>query len=182
MSMAAKTPAKRTIADPSIKITHIFNVPRQKVFCAWAERTHLVRWWAPPYVKVNVRNLDFRPGGRLIYSALALDEPKIWGKFAFREIDTPNRIVFVYSYIDRKGGIVRHPSQPNWPLEVEHTLTLLEKKGKTVATLLSHPIHANGAENQAFRESRGSVEKCLDDSLQRLGGYLGNRQLAGQLP
>jgi hypothetical protein len=33
----------------------------------------------------------------------------MWGKFVFREITPPERMVFIDSFSDEAGGITRHP-------------------------------------------------------------------------
>src|SRR5580658_6976357 len=45
--------------------------------------------------------------------------------FAYREIAAPERIVFVNSLADEKGGTARSPYHPKRPLEIRNTLTLI---------------------------------------------------------
>jgi uncharacterized protein YndB with AHSA1/START domain len=54
----------------------------------------------------------------------------MWGRFVYREIVAPERIVFINSFSDEEGNITRAPFSPTWPLEVLNTLTLSEHEGK----------------------------------------------------
>ena len=62
--------------------------------------------------------LDFRPGGIFHYGMRSPDGRDMWGKFVYREIVAPERIVFVNSFSDESGATVRAPFAADWPLGV----------------------------------------------------------------
>jgi uncharacterized protein YndB with AHSA1/START domain len=64
------------------------------------------------------------------------------GKFVYREIVAPEKIVFINSFADENGNPVRNSYIRNWPLEVLNTLTLAQQDGKTLLTLRGGPINA----------------------------------------
>jgi hypothetical protein len=37
----------------------------------------------------------------------------MWGKFVYREIVAPERLVFINFFSDEKGGVTRHALAPN---------------------------------------------------------------------
>ena len=59
--------------------------------------------------------MDLRPGGTYHYGMRTPDGKEMWGRFVYREIIPPERIVFVNSFSDPEGGITRHPMAPTWP-------------------------------------------------------------------
>ena len=98
--------------------------------------------------------------------------PEIWGKFVYREILSPERLVFVNCFSDAAGNLTRHPFSPTWPLEILNTITFAEQFGKTTLTLLANPINATPEELKTFREGMIFLEKGLEGSLEQLAAYL----------
>jgi uncharacterized protein YndB with AHSA1/START domain len=50
-----------------IRITRVFDAPRELVWKAWTEPEHLAQWWGPRgrTTPVDSITLDLRPGGEL---------------------------------------------------------------------------------------------------------------------
>src|SRR6266568_2266197 len=95
----------------------------------------------------RVEGLDQRRGiGGVFHYAMAYRPGhEMYGRFVYREIAAPGRLVFVNSFSDAAGGITRAPFPQlgdRWPLEVLNNMTLTEKDGKTTLTLRGGPINA----------------------------------------
>ncbi len=76
-------------------ITRTFDAPRDLVFKAWTEAERLAQWWGPKGCNITVSKLELRPGGTFLYSMKMSNGPAMWGKFVYREIVAPERLVFV---------------------------------------------------------------------------------------
>src|SRR5262245_53610721 len=122
-------------------ISRVFDAPRELVFKAYAESERLERWWGAKDFKTRVEKLDFGPGGDVLYRVSAPDSRQIWGKFGYREIVAPERIVFINSFADEDGNTIRAPFSPIWPLEVLSVMTFAEHEGKTAVTVRSVPFY-----------------------------------------
>ena len=90
-------------------ITRTFNAPRKLVWKAWTEPERLTKWWGPKGMPISVHKFDLRPSGVFHYSMRAPNGSDWWGKFVYREIMAPERIVFISSFSDEKENITRHP-------------------------------------------------------------------------
>jgi uncharacterized protein YndB with AHSA1/START domain len=97
---------------------------------------------------------------------------EMWGKFVFREIAAPERLVFVNSFSDPAGDITRAPSFDDWPLEVLNTVTFDEENGKTKITLKGAPINAPEGERARFRSMKASMNQGFGGSFDQLENYL----------
>jgi uncharacterized protein YndB with AHSA1/START domain len=172
------TKMSKDVAEPpseSLVITREFDAPRNMVFKAWIDPEHLKRWWGPAGCELGTCKVDLRPGGSFLYSMRMQNASEIWGKFLYREITPPDRLVFVSSFSDAHGNVTRHPFSPTWPLEILNTVTLAEEFGKTRLTLLVNPINATPEELKTFREGMVFLEKGLVGTLDQLAEYLGKR-------
>ena len=119
--------------------------------------------------------LDLQPDGVFLYYMRFPKGPEMWGKFVFREIVAPERIVFVNSFSDRNGGTTRHPLSSTWPLEVLNTLTLTEHAGKTTLTLRGGPVNATDEERKTFEAGFESMEKGFGGTFDQLAEYVAKR-------
>ncbi len=121
-------------------ITRIFDAPRDLVWKAWSEPARLAEWWGPKGCKLKVASLDFRPGGIFHYGMEWSTGGTMWGRFVYREITPPERLVFVNSFADANAEVIRAPFSETWPREILNVLTLSEKGGKTELLLRGAPI------------------------------------------
>jgi len=171
----AKTTNSTGAAAPEFVITRVFDAPRALVWKAWTESERLAQWWGPKGCKIRVAKLDVRPGGIFHYVMQFRTGAEMWGRFIYREIAAPERLVFVNSFSDPDGGITRAPfSQLNqtWPLEVLNTLTLTEQGSKTMLTLRGGPINATEEELETFARMFDSMRQGFGGTFDQLADYL----------
>jgi uncharacterized protein YndB with AHSA1/START domain len=96
----------------------------------------------------------------------------MWGKFVYREIVAPERIVFVNGFSDETGGTIRHPMVPAWPLEVLSEFTFTEHGGRTTFTLRWTPINATAAECAMFDSAHDGMTAGWSGTLEQLEAHL----------
>ena len=154
-------------------LTRVIDAPPDSVFKAWTEPERLKRWWGPSGCEVGTCQVDLRPGGSFLYSMRMPNATEMWGKFLYREITPPDRLVFISSFSDADGNLTRHPFSPTWPLGILNAVTFAEEFGKTRLTLLANPMNATREELKTFREGMVFLEKGLAGTLDHLSEYLG---------
>ncbi|XDD49628.1 SRPBCC domain-containing protein [Leptospira sp. WS92.C1] len=157
---------------PEFTISRILNAPRDLVWKAWTEPERLAEWWGPKGLTIGTAKVDLRPGGIFHYSMISPDGVEMWGRFVYREIFPPEKLVFVVSFSDANAGAIRHPMAVNWPVEILNVLTLTEERGKTVLKLQGSPIHASAKEIKTFGDNFGSMEEGFGGTFEKLEAYL----------
>ncbi|SFV35643.1 SRPBCC family protein [Hyphomicrobium facile] len=166
--------------NPSVApfvISRIFDAPRELVYKAFSDPEHMKHWWGPKGFKVIDAKMDLRPGGRFLYGMQAPDGSTMWGRFDYREIAAPERIVFINSFSDAGGGITRHPMNPDWPLELLSVITLEELDGdRTKLTVSWTPYNATSVESETFDKGRPSMTQGWGGTLEQLEAYLASIQ------
>ena len=156
-------------------ISRILNAPRDKVWKAWSEADSLAQWWGPKGCTIRIVTFDFRPGGVFHYTMQFQPGHDMFGRFVYRDIAAPERIVFINSFSDLDGGITRAPFpqlKDTWPLEVHNTVTLTEENGKTTLTLRGRPINATEAETKTFIGMFDSMKQGFGGTFDKLDDYL----------
>ncbi|MGA7750016.1 MAG: SRPBCC domain-containing protein [Gallionella sp.] len=153
-------------------ISREFDVPRDFMFKVWTDPEHMQRWWGPKDFKGVYSKMDLRPGGSYHYCIRSPDGHDMWGKFVYREIVKPERIVFVNSFSDDKGGVTRHPMSPIWPLEMLSTITFTWHAGKTTITVRWIPLNATEEERKTFEGGFESMQKGWGGTMDQLADYL----------
>jgi uncharacterized protein YndB with AHSA1/START domain len=108
-----------------------------------------------------------------LYGMKAPDGTDMWGKFTYREIKAPQRLVFIVSFSDAKGGVTRHPWSPNWPLDMLSTVSFEEQGGKTKVTVQWLPADsATDVERKTFDEGRDSMKQGWGGTMDQFADYL----------
>ncbi|NOV01730.1 SRPBCC family protein [Paenibacillus planticolens] len=153
-------------------ITRTFNAPRELVFKCWTEPEHLLNWWGPAGMNLEVASLDLRPGGVFHYSMKSPEGFQMWGKFVYGEITPPEKLVFTNSFSDEEANTVRAPFSPVFPLEIMNTLTFEEQDGKTVLTMRGGPVNPTEEEAAFFASMAESMQQGFGGTFGQLDEYL----------
>ena len=153
-------------------ISRVLEAPRDKVWQAWTDTEHLKQWWGPKGFVVTHCKIDLRPGGIMHYCLRSPDGNDMWGRFVFRGIAKPERLVWVNSFSDEKGGVTRHPMSPGWPREMLTTVSFAEQKGGTLVTVQWIPIDATEEERRTFEAGRDSMQQGWSGTFEQLEQYL----------
>ncbi|MGC3991967.1 MAG: SRPBCC family protein [Chthoniobacteraceae bacterium] len=164
--------AKGQGASGEFVLTRVFAAPRELVWAAWTSAEHLAKWFCPPAFTLRIDKLDLTPGGLYHYAMRTPDGHEMWGKWVFREIIAPEKLVVVVSFSDAQGGFTRHPMSATWPLEKLSSITLEEHEGKTLFTLRSSALNATAEEQQTFDADHDSMRQGWKGSLDALDRYL----------
>lgn len=160
------------IAKPFV-ISRQLAAPRELVFRAWTDPAHLPQWMGPTGMPTVKAALDLRPGGTYHYGLRMPDGNTMWGKWTFREIAVPERLVFVQQFSDEHGGLGRHPMNPDWPQRTLSTITF-EAQGpqSTLLTIHWEPFEASELEIRTFNDNHASMNGGWRGTFEQLAGYL----------
>lgn len=154
-SSASTEPAERELV-----ITRIFDAPRELVFKAWTNPTHMARWWGPHGFTNPLCELDVRPGGAILIHMQGPDGVVIPTKGVFDEVAEPERLILTLTNFEDAEG------RPQ--LEIRNTVTFAEHEGKTKLTLRA--VVVRGTPEVAA--SLATMEEGWNQSLDRLAESL----------
>ena len=158
-------------------ISRVFDAPRDRVWQAWTEVERLKQWWGPKGFTVTHCTLDLRPGGKGHYCLRAPDGSQMWGRFVYREIVKPERLVWSNSFSDKDGGLTVHPMNPKWPREMHTTVRFKDLGGKTEVTVEWIPIDGSTeVEIKTFDQGRDSMKMGWTGTMDQFAAYLTNKE------
>jgi uncharacterized protein YndB with AHSA1/START domain len=159
-------------------ISRTFDAPRHLVFRAFTKAESLARWWGPRGFSIEVAHFEFRPGGAFHYQMVDPSGHDMWGRFVYREIVEPERIVLVNSFSDPAGNLARAPFSPTFPLEMLLAFTLSEQNGKTTLTLRGSAVDVTAEERATFEGMFDSMQEGFGNSWDQLAALLAQEQAA----
>jgi uncharacterized protein YndB with AHSA1/START domain len=140
-------------------ITREYKAPRETVFRAWTDPKQVVQWWGPRGFTNPVCEWEAKPG-KAIYVVMRGPngaEYPMGGEF--REVVAPERLVFTSGALDEKRNLL---------FEFLHTVTLVERGGKTKLTITSVVTRTTAGAGRYI----GGFEAGMTQSLVRLGEYM----------
>ena len=96
----------------------------------------------------------------------------MWGRFNYREMVVPERLVWLNSFSNEKCGITRAPFSELCPLEIENSVTFKEDAGATTVLLRAQPFGEAEEERRYFEELQPSLEQGYGGTFEQLADYL----------
>ena len=168
----AKSEAKQ-VGEFEFVISRVFDARRDLVWKAWTEPDRLLKWWGPRDFEILSTKVDLRVGGIFLYHLKSPQGLEIWGKFVYREISPPEKLVYINSFSDPAGGTTRAPFfDGKWPLQILSTVTLAAEGKKTKVSINWLPYSATEIERKTFEEAASSMQQGWSGTLENLTDYL----------
>ena len=135
-----------TPSDREIRMTRLFDAPRQLVFEAMTKPEHVRQWWGRlgDGYSVPVCEIDLRPGGKWRFvNRHPHGEAEFYGEY--REIAPADRVVFteIYAPFPDAGSVV--------------TAVFTEEDGKTRLTATVDTIGGSSRHGDEDRDGKGAA-------------------------
>jgi uncharacterized protein YndB with AHSA1/START domain len=153
-------------------LTRRFDAPRDLVFKTMTETEHLRQWWGPQGCTIEVIRHEPQVGGIFHYCMRFGPGVEMYGRFDYRAIDAPQRLVFINGFADAQGQRIHYAMSPTWPLEVLNTVSLSEEDGKTTLSLVSTPLNASEIEIETFQSGHASMQQGFGGMYDVYDAYL----------
>jgi uncharacterized protein YndB with AHSA1/START domain len=149
-------------------INRSFDVAIERMYDLWTRPEHLAAWLAPGGASMEFLRADIRPGGSSFYR-ISGAHGEMYGHVEYREMDRPNRLVYIQQFCDENECIARHPLSATWP---ETMLTIIrfaaEGPNRTRVTVQWEPWEPTAAELETFVNARSGMAMGWTGSLDQL--------------
>lgn len=143
--MATKTSSPNT----TLQLTRTFAAPQEKVFRAWTDPQALMQWFAPSdEFSTPFADVDLRVGGQYRIQMKAPDGQSHTAIGTYREIVTPEKLVFSWAW-EAGGGC--GDSATGEPSETIVTV-LFQGQGDSTLVTLTHEFFQNSQERDKHHE------------------------------
>ena len=151
-------------SDRTIRMTRLFDAPRDLVWEAMSKPEHISRWWGSlgEGYSVPVCEVDLRPGGAWRFvNRHPRGEAEFYG--VYREITPPERVVFteIYAPFPDSGSVV--------------TALLTEEGGKTRLTVTSE-YPSTEVRDMVLKTGMEKGAAISYDQLEEVAGELQRRR------
>jgi len=161
-SMNASTTNPSTEAtlsgDKEIIFTRTFDAPRELVFEAWTNPSHVPHWWGPHGFTTTILEMDVRPGGVWRLVMRGPDGTDYHNRIVFVDVVKPSRLVYKN---EGEAG--------SEPVSFETTVTFTDKAGRTEVTM--RMLFPSAGVRDHVVQKYGAVEGGKQ-TLGRLANYL----------
>jgi uncharacterized protein YndB with AHSA1/START domain len=159
-------------------ITRTFNAPRELVYDTMTQTGHLQKWWGPQGCTIDVVTHEPRPGGIFHYCMHFGPAVEMYGRFTYRALVRPERIVFTNGFADEQGNPIRYAMSPTWPIDMLNTIVLTEDAGSTTVILRSAPLNASAVEIATFKAGHAAMQQGFGGMYEVYQQYLASLQAA----
>jgi len=92
----------------TLTLKKVFNAPVKLVWNAWIEPEHIMQWWAPKGMKINIIEHNFKVGGKWKYSMPMPDGNSFVSEGTYSEIVPYKKIVTSADFKPMTEGVELH--------------------------------------------------------------------------
>jgi uncharacterized protein YndB with AHSA1/START domain len=93
LEKVAENKPKNELAPP-LELSRVFDAPRAMVFEAWSKAEHVSKWFAPKPLIISSCDLEFRSGGKLVFTMRTPDGIEFPFVGKFEEVVHNEKVVF----------------------------------------------------------------------------------------
>lgn len=155
-------------------ITREFAAPKQLVFEAFTKPEHLKNWNIPMKgVACDYVSVDIKTGGSTLHKMTMPNGHEMWLLTKYEEVTEPDRVVFRQYMSNEAGDILENEMMPDWPKEMQASISFEEVDGKTKMEFVWQPIDPTQKEADCFAAAGQQAEKGWAGALDILREYLG---------
>ena len=144
-----------TTQPVSLKISRFIKAPRERVFAAWITPSDVVRWLGGEKCHMQSATIDPRVGGEYHFKMKGSDDTKPGMTGIFREIKSPERLVFTWMTGSCDGEMPR-----------AETLVTVEFSAQAGGTLVQ--LTHEGFPSEEVREQHNQGWSSSFDLLEKL--------------
>ncbi|MBA3704626.1 MAG: SRPBCC domain-containing protein [Bacteroidetes bacterium] len=155
MEQNLTTEKKKTV---SIKKT--FNLPLKTVWKAFTEPETFKKWCGPENYTCPAASIDFKVGGKYLFSMKGEDGKEIWSTGTYKEIIPFKKIVYTDNFSDSNGNIIPasdYNMPGEWNSDLLVTILFEEVDGKTNLSLEHVGIPA-----EVYNDTHSGWQSMLD--------------------
>ncbi len=155
-------------------INRTFDVPLATMFEMWTNPKHFSKWLPPTGFQMEFIRSDIKPGGSTFYFMSNESGMKMFGRAEYKEIKSPDRIVYTQQFCDSNEKISRHPMAATWPETMLTTVTLSEEgSDQTRVTIEWEPYgNCTAEELETFIKAKAGMTMGWTGSFDKLEEYL----------
>jgi uncharacterized protein YndB with AHSA1/START domain len=83
--------------ERALKITRVFDAPRELVFKVWTNPDTMLGWWGPKLHPATQMQMDVRPGGKWRGCLTGVEDGRaLWQHGVFKEVNPHDRLAFTF--------------------------------------------------------------------------------------
>lgn len=154
------------------EITRLFSAPRARVWDAWTRQDEIGRWLSPKGVKAEIRHFELKPGGYVHTRMVAPDGAVSWGKYIYREVQAPARLVWEQGFSNEQAEFVPAPFPMPWPLRMQTTVLLADEGAATKLSLVWQPVEPTPEQMDSFVKMLPSMNGGWSGTFDQLEALL----------
>lgn len=148
------------MADPrasSLRVTRVFDAPRERVFRAWTDPDQFARWFTNPGSTFTILEFDAREGGS--YAVEGSYEGEVWRvDGTWREVRFPERLVFTWNSRLERAVPGRDGKAGKGSGDTVVTVDFFDRGGRTEIVL----VHDGFTAEESRRAHDEGWKGCLD--------------------
>ncbi|MGZ5279151.1 MAG: SRPBCC family protein, partial [Pseudobdellovibrionaceae bacterium] len=117
---------------------------------------------------------DIKTGGSSFYMMTNDSGMKMYGRAEYKEVRSPDRLVYTQQFCDANEKLSRHPLAPTWPATMLTTVNLTEEGPDQTRVTITWDVYGDytAEELATFVSSKAGMSQGWGGSFDKLEDYL----------
>ena len=163
------SPVKNENKIQEVRISHVFDAPRELVFEAWTDPRQLLQWYAPDGCDIEYKHIEVKQGGTFHSCIKDPVHGDCWCKGKYLEVNFPDKLVFTIVLTNENAEDISALQAGKATLPVATTVTVLfEQEGDKTKLMLLQTMQESVAKDsgayQGWIRMLNRLQPLLDRS------------------
>lgn len=161
---------KENLGKERFVINRTFEAPLNVMFDMWTNPKHFSKWLPPTGFRMEFLRAEIKTGGSSFYFMTNDQGVDMYGRCDYKEVKSPDTLIYTQQFCDKDEKISRHPMAPLWP-ESMLTKVILSEEGtdQTRVTITWEPDgNFTQEELAAFIKEKGGMTQGWTGSFDKL--------------
>ncbi|MBY0516450.1 MAG: SRPBCC domain-containing protein [Bacteriovoracaceae bacterium] len=151
-------------------INRTFKADQKTLFEMWTNPEHLSNWMGPAGASMKYLNVAIKEGAFAHYQLTTAEGEFHFGKMEYKKIQPYELLVYVQSFSDEKGNLVKPGFAPTWPDQMLTTIHFTDEGSNETRITLKWEVYgnANEVERKTFNEAKAGMTGGWTGSFDKL--------------
>ncbi len=115
------------LENRTLSLEKTFDAPLELVWEAWTSSAHIMKWWVPQGMDLEVIEHDFRVGGKWKYSMLMPDGTEFISEGVYKEIIEMEKIITSADFRPMTENVALHVSFERLDNQTKFTFSVIHE-------------------------------------------------------
>lgn len=159
-------------------INRSFKADIKDLFDMWVNPEHFACWMGPTGSSMNFLSVDAKVGGHSHYEMTDAAGNTMYGLIEYKEINSPNTLVYAQSFCDKNKNLCKPFFAPTWPDVMLTTVQFTEEGDGEIRITLQWEVYGDATKEECktFKTAKTGMTGGWTGTFDKLEEYISKKE------